>query len=299
MNLPPLYKYLDVQGAKLTLGNRRFKHSRPSDFNDIEDLTIQSIFPEDVEAALTRLAQGFTDVIFRNLDKPPTCSAELKAGVALIQHIYRHNPKAADAIREIKKNDTASAVFDVEHMRARSQAHVKWINDFMQGYRVLCVSTDNRSERMWWNYAQQHQGIALRIEPSFEKDSKFQLFRPVVYRAARPPLYDDTLGFLEGLLFGDQEARIRATLEKIIYAKTLKWQHESEYRLVIPVGEGGDWNTLPYHPEEITELYLGLAMTRENKNDIIIRATAINADISMFQAYRGPDISLTFQRVDL
>ena len=44
MALPPLYKYLSVQGAKLTLGNNTFKHAKPSDFNDIEDLTIQSIF---------------------------------------------------------------------------------------------------------------------------------------------------------------------------------------------------------------------------------------------------------------
>jgi hypothetical protein len=297
VTLPPLYKYLDVQGAKLTLENRRFKHSKPSDFNDTEDLTIQSIFPEDVEAALTRLAQGFTDVIIKNLDKSPTCSAGLKEKVALIQHIYRQNPKAADAIREIKKNDTACTVFDVEHMRARSQGHVKEINDFMQGYRVLCVSTDNRSDSMWWSYAQQHQGIALRIEPSIEKDSKFQLFRPVVYRASRPPLYDDTLDFLEGCLFGDQDLRRRAMLEKIVYAKTLQWQQESEYRLVIPVREGEDWNTLPYHPEEITELYLGLAMTSRNKNEIVLKAKEINPSISVFQAYRGPDISLTFEKL--
>lgn len=38
MPQPPLYKYLDLQGAKLTLGNRTFKHSKPSDFNDTEDL---------------------------------------------------------------------------------------------------------------------------------------------------------------------------------------------------------------------------------------------------------------------
>jgi hypothetical protein len=61
MALPPLYKYLDVQGAKLTLGNRKFKHAKPSDFNDTEDLTIQSIFPEDAETALTKLANSFTD----------------------------------------------------------------------------------------------------------------------------------------------------------------------------------------------------------------------------------------------
>ena len=55
MTLPPLYKYLDIQGAKLTLGNKTFKHAKPSDFNDVEDLTIRSIFPEETDLALKRL----------------------------------------------------------------------------------------------------------------------------------------------------------------------------------------------------------------------------------------------------
>lgn len=67
MTLPPLYKYLDVSGAKLTLGNRTFKHAKPSDFNDTEDLTIQSIFAEDTEEALKKIAESFPDVIMRHL----------------------------------------------------------------------------------------------------------------------------------------------------------------------------------------------------------------------------------------
>lgn len=41
MALPPLYKYLDVKGAKLTLGNDTFRHAKPSDFNDVEDMAVQ------------------------------------------------------------------------------------------------------------------------------------------------------------------------------------------------------------------------------------------------------------------
>src|SRR3982074_32542 len=52
MTLPPLYKYLNVQGAKLTLGNRTFRHAKPSDFNDIEDMTVQSIFPEEMPSRI-------------------------------------------------------------------------------------------------------------------------------------------------------------------------------------------------------------------------------------------------------
>src|SRR5450432_974358 len=71
MGLPPLYKYLDVQGAKLTLGNQSFKHAKPSDFNDTEDLTIQSIFPEDIETALKRASGGMLDVILTHLEVGP------------------------------------------------------------------------------------------------------------------------------------------------------------------------------------------------------------------------------------
>src|SRR6185295_11059948 len=99
MALPALYKYLDVQGAKLTLGNGTLKHAKPSDFNDTEDLTIQSIFPEETEAALKRLDRGFTDVILQHLNDPPTCDSPMKEKVALIQEVYRVNPAAADVVK--------------------------------------------------------------------------------------------------------------------------------------------------------------------------------------------------------
>jgi hypothetical protein len=85
MGLPPLYKYLDVQGARLTLGNRTFKHAKPSDFNDTEDLTIQSIFPEDIETALKRASEGMLDVILTHLDAVPTCASPMRERLAAIQ----------------------------------------------------------------------------------------------------------------------------------------------------------------------------------------------------------------------
>ena len=130
----------------------------------------------------------------------------------------------------------------------------------MQGNRVLCVSTRKYSEELWSDYAENHKGVALRIEPNLAKDSKFQLFRPVIYREKRPPLYEDTLEFMATSLFGDQETRLKAIVEKIVYTKTLKWEHQSEYRLVTPLRQNEEpWNTLKCHPEEITELYLRCA----------------------------------------
>lgn len=282
----------------MTLGNKAFKHAKPSDFNDTEDLTISSIFPEETEAALARLASGFTDVILQHLHRIPTCASPMKEKVALIQQIYRADTIAADVVKAEQARRGLSAVYDVEHMRARSKVFVAEINEFMQGYRVLCVSTRKDSEEMWTRYAQDHKGIMLRIEPNLAKDSKFQLFRPVTYNERRPPLYDDTLQFIADSLFGDQQARLKAILEKIIYTKTLRWKYESEYRLSIPLRKDEEqWETLAYHGEEITELYLGLAMETADREEIVRLAKAVNPNVIILRATRDMDGKIRFERI--
>jgi len=298
MSLPPLYKYLDVQGAQLTLRNRTLKHAKPSDFNDTEDLTIQSIFPEETEMALKKLQCSFTEVILQHLNDPPKCSSPTREMVALIQHAYRTNPEAADAVKAELAKEGTKPIFDVDFMRMRAEAFLNEVNEHMQATRVLCVTTHKNSEKMWSGYAENHKGIALRIEPNFAKNSKFQLFRPVIYREKRPPAYEDALEFIAGSLFEDLETRVKAMFEKTVYTKTLEWAHENEYRLVIPMRQNEDpWNTLPYHPEEIVELYLGLAMEKADIDRIVTMALAVNPNIAIFRVKRGPDRTLGFDRV--
>jgi hypothetical protein len=144
MTLPRLYKYLDVSGATKTLGNRTFRHARPSSYKDLEDMTIRSVFPDEIETALAKLSDGWVDVLLDNHGKTPTCSPKLAETVAELQAILSRNPDEAARLRvEFKK------LFDSEWMRTRSQAFVEDTNDYMQTYRILCVTTDNASERMW------------------------------------------------------------------------------------------------------------------------------------------------------
>ena len=158
----------------------------------------------------------------------------------------------------------------------------------MQGHRVLCVTTDKASDRMWKEYAQHHQGVVLRIQPNVAKDSKFQKFAPVTYQEKRPSIYGNTLDLAKESLFGDQTARARSILDRTVYAKTNEHKFEKEYRLAIPLGEGEeDYRTLAYHPEEVTELYLATSMKAEDKADIIAKAKAINPEIAVFQAMRS------------
>jgi hypothetical protein len=293
MVLPPLYKYLDVNGATKTLGNKTFRLAKPSTFEDTGDTTARSVFPEDVELALAKLSGSCVDVIVENAGAAPTCGPEQANMIRELQSLFRGDPRRAEAVRARIKE---LKIFDVEHMRAVSDDFVKETNNFLQGYRVLCVSSDNASEGMWEDYADDHQGILLRIEPNVEKDSKYQLFRPVTYQRARPTIYDQTVGFLKDVWFGDPAARSRAILDKIIYTKTLPYKFETEYRFAMPFGQEGDWEPASYYPEELTALYLGMAMDNADKSEIIAKAKAVNSKVAIFQADRDSNHKLVFKR---
>lgn len=291
MTQPPLYKYLDIQGAKLTLKNKCFRHAKPSYFNDTEDLTIRSVFPEDDENAFKQLEDGFVDCLVKHLDDEPTSlSLQIRAKVRQLQAIFRANPDAASLIKEARRKGNSLPMLDREVMKKRNSDFVAGINLFMQGWRVLCVSTLNDSEKMWTRYAEEHQGVILRIVPNLDKDSKYQKFAPVVYREARPSLYESAARFQEESLFGDQWARMKEILDTIIYSKTLEWKYESEYRLAIPLGHGEkEWNALAYHSDEIAELYLGAKMTNELRAEIVALARAVNPHIKIFEMFYDAD----------
>jgi Protein of unknown function (DUF2971) len=284
MTAPPLYKYLDIEGARLTLGNRCFKHAKPSTFNDVEDLTIRGLFPEDDETALAIIENNFTDILVMHLDDVSTCLNEkMRRQIAILQAVFKANPNAATIIKEAKKG--LPSVFNLEHMKQRHRDFVAEINAFMQGYRILCVSSRKDSERMWQQYAQSHTGVVLKISPNIDKDSKYQKFRPVTYQAKRPTLYESAERFQEASLFGDQQARIKNALEKVIYAKTLEWEYESEYRLAIPLRDGEDWETLSYHPEEISEIYLGANAIDAWKAEVSALSETINPHIVIYEMF--------------
>lgn len=298
MALPPLYKYLDVQGAKLTLGNKCFKFAKPSEYKDLQDMKVQDLFPDKLETALPKLSDGFVDGIMANLYAPPTCPPKQRPTVMTLQRIFRDHPEQAKAVKQGLREDPEKSGFSLDYWKTRSDAFVKETNDFMQDYRVFCVTTDKASERMWKEYAQEDQGIALRIEPSVEKDSKYLKFAPVTYQEKRPPVFAQTGDFAVESLFGDQTERARRTLEGIIYAKTNDYKFENEYRLAIPLGEAEeDYRTQPYHPEEITELYLGAAMTAADKEEIVVTAKALNPKIAIFQAKRDEQGKVSFDAV--
>ena len=58
----------------------------------------------------------------------------------------------------------------------------------------------------------------------------------------------------------------------------------TDWRFLLGHGER-DRNTLPYHPDEIAELYLGAKMTAESKAEIVGLAQAVNPHMEVFEMF--------------
>ncbi len=84
--------------------------------------------------------------------------------------------------------------------------------------------------------------------------------------------------------------------EKIIFSKTLDWDGEDEHRLVIPIIDEAPWETLPYHPEELAELYLGLEMDSEETIEIVSLAREVNPLIKVYSMHRLDNGELGYGR---
>jgi len=294
MPLQPLYKFLDVEGAKKTLGNRCFRHAKPSSFNDTEDLTVAGIFRESAEEAIAIMAANLIDVIMKNLHRPPLCLGKaLRANIESFQKVLKKNPTLAANLKLAIASNAGIFNLGAPVMESLAKETIDGIDALMQRHRVLCVTTALDSEKMWSDYTK-NKGIALRIEGNPAKASKFECFEKVSYFEMRPVLYDDVVAYVEGALFADRTARNLEPMRKIIYWKTLEWSHENEYRLAIFLSDGEEWETLSYHPEEITELYLGVGMDEADKADIQQKATAVNSAIKIFRMKRSEAGSLVW-----
>lgn len=287
------YKYLDLDGARLTLQNRKFRHAKPSSFNDTEDLTTAAVF-NNPEQDLSNFQNIFIDVLVKNLDVSPTCSSPMREEIKKLQKIILSNPRVID----ILKNNSAQnpSYGDTEDFIGLMSEHLRDINDFFQTYRVLCVTTSSVSEHMWKKYSKNHKGIVLRIRPNLQKNSKFSLFKPVEYIDRRPPLYSSVEEFIHGSVFGDLQARCKNICEKIIFSKTREWEGENEYRLAIPIIDEEPWETLPYHPEELAELYLGLELDDIEMQEIASLARHVNPHIQIYAMNRLDNGKLSYKR---
>lgn len=138
-------------------------------------------------------------------------------------------------------------------------------------FRIVCLATDFKNRLMWSHYSDSHKGFCIEYDfrDALEKEEIFPM--PILYSDKRPlvpckaiientpeNIKEATEQFMNGLLVKDKA-----------------WEYENEWRLLGPSSE--KFIDMP----RVTAIYLGVAMSRENKEQII--QIAKDKNIPVFQ----------------
>ncbi len=206
----------------------------------------------------------------------------MREEVALIQQAFRTNPNAADLIKAELVKEEAKPIFDLDYMRMRAAASLKEINERMHATRVLCVTTTT------------NQRTPIRCGPTMPK-----ITRASCYESSRISQNVSILALsfiaTRGLCF--TRTHLNSSLEPRLgglgdsrKGDGRKGRLHQDFgmgtRKRIPLGHTYEAerkaDTLQYHPEEFVELYLGLAMEKEDVDYIVGMALAVNPNIAIF-----------------
>lgn len=247
----PLWKYLSLeddmnpswQDRVLQLCIKGMAYcSSPRQFNDPFDCLPQVLSPQtDKEKSI-----GTPDFIKKIQKAYPTKSIQ-EITIALNNGLLKLDPASLS-----------------EHFRESAANTVESMG-------IFCLSQCIDNILMWSHYANNHRGIALRINWNKQyRHQKKPIFK-VLYDDERPKISffgnDDAVEFADAL-------RIKAEF----------WSYEQEWRVIEPYGAG---KFLNFNPNMITGIVFGINCSNEKRQKVMSLLTA--RDLEYFEAYSSPD----------
>lgn len=209
-----LYKYMPIN--ENTLGcilKNEFWFSKPAYFNDPLDCGIQLLNQID-ENSLIKIIER--DIIYS--EKSIKNNNQIKSV-----------DKFKNFLNKLKSENIDFSEINEEFNTIAKIAIDKYSEE-IQKIGILSLSEINNNILMWSHYAQQHNGICIefeRCEDNILSNNKNTL--PVRYSIKKPliSLSDEILGDI------NLKKEIRRSL---IYTKSVDWNYEREWRVVIDEG---------------------------------------------------------------
>ncbi len=131
--------------------------------------------------------------------------------------------------------------------------HMKKYVPLLASAKTCCFSASPDVLLMWSHYAEWHKGMVL----SFDTDKNYWRnanFYPMDYQEKR-------------LELPTKKTNPNRYLINLLTRKSIHWKYEQEWRLV-------DWamqskNELPFDPEALKEIRIGLFMSDENRQEVV------------------------------
>lgn len=118
-------------------------------------------------------------------------------------------------------------------------------------FGIACFSASMNNMLLWTHYADNHRGICLIFEPSKDSYGALTHSSEIQYQSELPHIRLVDLSET-----GDSK------IIKILLTKSKQWQHEQEYRLILPYGAK---QSLQFHPSSLIGIVLGAKISKEHE----------------------------------
>ena len=218
--------------------------SSPEEFNDPHDSELWLDESNLLEAMTSELRDSFIgsdghNLIMRKL---------FELIMSVIQRLYK--PAAIKARRELR--------------RVRSSL------------RVCCFSEENHNTLMWSHYSNSHQGYCEEYNFSLlsEEELHRRMLFPVYYK---PEVLDLTPIFYNLMKHQERGNPFASIIAASV--KSMHWEYEKEWRLIIPITLEGSQRLYPM--PKPTGLYLGSKISETNREKLM--EVASNRNIAVYE----------------
>lgn len=296
-----IYKFLSFEGLCKTLENQTIRLSKPSDLNDPLDMYLQAAFGKYTEAFLVDLRAKFLDFVLSDMDFSSLPDSQFKTRVMLIgSDLKQALPEQKEFLQKEMLNTPIENLYDLKRLEQTGQDIISFVQSSFEIDGVFCSTTNFRNLLMWAHYADRHRGAVLEFTPNREKYSVLLASKKITYSDKRPLLYETAKDMVIQSLAMSIEESVRAIMDKLIFTKSCDWEYEQEYRLFVPfcIERSKSFTTLRYQSKELSSIFLGCRMNKQNRAKIINLAKAINPCVIIYEALAMPrEFSLGFEKI--
>ncbi|MDD5281484.1 MAG: DUF2971 domain-containing protein [Candidatus Omnitrophica bacterium] len=251
------YKYVTADVAKNILNTLKVRCSSPVLFNDPFDSQIEiwhnAESKEDFIKKSTKIICNVLQPLLKNRDTEQNH-----------QFVYNEILKDKDFV------DQRYVAFEKIYKSVN-----ELICSLLKEDRIFCVSETNDNLLMWAHYTDNHKGAVIKLKCIPEKDTALCVAKPVLYSTNMPLLKVEEL-------FNSPQQISRKILDEILFTKSLDWQHENEWRVILMKQQDGcDFDMRGIFEEELDTIYLGCRISESDKKDIaeIVRTKRKNVRI--------------------
>ena len=251
-----LYKYVNITERQIkNLENNSVYLSCPEDFNDPYDscslINLSPCYKLQSDDDIDR----FESILNKKFSEKER--ERLKQGEDVLEV----------ALSRFSDKDFSPKLSREELIKFGKQTYKDYTNEIYKKFekavrksvRISCFTTRRDNMSMWHHYAGGHSGICIEYDTNAANQLFRRLLFPVIYGNSR---FDASnfIGTPERPSYNNQFPLYAAIF------KSKDWEYENEWRLIIPGGEGDQYQ---FFVVPIKAVYFGRAISDENKNKIL------------------------------